>query len=532
MNRDEGDCEFQSNQRKVRAQVAKRPKPRGTGSKRSQNHVEHGVKGETSGKKSQDQAEHGLKGDLCARSPALGEVRALQTRTPGREPRVQCPVCACSLPSVDDVINDHLDKCLSRSAPRPPAPPRFEVYASDGGEQKETGAGVKPPATPCASYTARQELAPPFNTAAADEELPQRNTCSTSSRLEVTMQEAEHEGDSEGAIELGTDHPAMHKAGPAGAAGPPELCMSSQRMQLELRGISGAEGFGGVETVVVGRKFQRVSGAAGESVEIAREPENVRDSNALLVLLGCPQDGGGGGSGLSVKGGGSSAHAIEQRAALGHLPAALAAVLSPLLHTQRILVRGVLLEEAAGNATPQALRLECQLASTARSKQEVDEIADAWREVRSAAEASKGSTGGGRQKEQLEHLRRLLQEIQTRDAHLLHPAEVALLDAFHQMPEEAQALFLRLEARRRGWFRTAGLQYAEVPDVEAAVAALQEAGWAATAATEPGDELRARLEVRSPLPLAVCSERTLVPRHRAMQLQCGLINTGKPINAG
>eukprot|EP00854_Cymbomonas_tetramitiformis_P005412 gene5412-6563_t len=388
--------------------------------------------------------------------------------------------------------------------------------------EKETGAGVKPPATPCASYTARQELAPPFNTAAADEELPQRNTCSTSSRLEVTMQEAEHEGDSEGAIELGTDHPAMHKAGPAGAAGPPELCMSSQRMQLELRGISGAEGFGGVETVVVGRKFQhgcmseswclnevvvpvaeaqlswmkqRVSGAAGESVEIAREPENVRDSNALLVLLGCPQDGGGGGSGLSVKGGGSSAHAIEQRAALGHLPAALAAVLSPLLHTQRILVRGVLLEEAAGNATPQALRLECQLASTARSKQEVDEIADAWREVRSAAEASKGSTGGGRQKEQLEHLRRLLQEIQTRDAHLLHPAEVALLDAFHQMPEEAQALFLRLEARRRGWFRTAGLQYAEVPDVEAAVAALQEAGWAATAATEPGDELRARLEL-------------------------------------
>ncbi|KAK9794912.1 hypothetical protein WJX73_005165 [Symbiochloris irregularis] len=72
----------------------------------------------------------------------------------------------------------------------------------------------------------------------------------------------------------------------------------------------------------------------------------------------------------------------------------------------------------------------------------------------------------------------VIDTVTKHDGALLVQGELDMLDTFRGLPDPAQALFLRLFQRSGPWFRQRTLDYSEVPDVNAAVTQLINAGFA------------------------------------------------------
>ncbi|UTA47194.1 VRR-NUC domain-containing protein [Simiduia sp. 21SJ11W-1] len=75
----------------------------------------------------------------------------------------------------------------------------------------------------------------------------------------------------------------------------------------------------------------------------------------------------------------------------------------------------------------------------------------------------------------LENYQRLIGWVAERYGDLLKPAEKAYACTFSQLPENAQALLVRMITRKGAVFRTAKLHYAEIGDAEQALAKLPDA---------------------------------------------------------
>jgi hypothetical protein len=77
----------------------------------------------------------------------------------------------------------------------------------------------------------------------------------------------------------------------------------------------------------------------------------------------------------------------------------------------------------------------------------------------------------------LDNFQAVLQDVAARYGDLLHPEERARLDAFQQLPEGAQRLYVRMLTREGPWFRPEKLDYPDIPDGPGALAALLEHGF-------------------------------------------------------
>lgn len=85
----------------------------------------------------------------------------------------------------------------------------------------------------------------------------------------------------------------------------------------------------------------------------------------------------------------------------------------------------------------------------------------------------------------------LADTVLARDGELFSEEERARLDSIRVLPLPARLLLLRLAGRREGWLRRSRLGYAEIPELDAALAVLEEEGWLEQAPTAetPLDEL-------------------------------------------
>jgi hypothetical protein len=77
----------------------------------------------------------------------------------------------------------------------------------------------------------------------------------------------------------------------------------------------------------------------------------------------------------------------------------------------------------------------------------------------------------------LENFQAVLQGVEDRYGDLLHPEERACLGQFQRLPEGARRLYVRMLTREGPWFRRDKLEYPDIPEGPAALAALLEQGF-------------------------------------------------------
>ena len=89
----------------------------------------------------------------------------------------------------------------------------------------------------------------------------------------------------------------------------------------------------------------------------------------------------------------------------------------------------------------------------------------------------------------LHNFQRALDWIGERYADLLDVREQGFLTGFSALPQQSQALLVRMLMRRGPWFRADKLVYEEIPDIAAAAGPLLAQGWIDADAAMALDEL-------------------------------------------
>jgi Fanconi-associated nuclease 1 len=222
---------------------------------------------------------------------------------------------------------------------------------------------------------------------------------------------------------------------------------------------------------IAGRRFHRQAGAAaaGAAASLRREPSNAADANAILIAPPTTPDA----------------------PAYGHVPACVAEHLAPLLDRGWLRVECALPDGAAagseassGDAPSVVAR---GFANTALNPRAGAALRAGWAAALAAAAAA--NDAGGRLAAARRSFCLVAQTVLRRDAPLFPRRHAPMLAAAAALDADAQTLLLQMYSRKGPWFRISTLQYADVPDADAAVDALSAAGLARSMpAPADGDE--------------------------------------------
>ena len=332
-----------------------------------------------------------------------------------------CPVCGKSFAL--SAVNAHLDACLSRGGTGGGA------AAAHGGSAAPARAAALPPVAPAART-------PPPSRAAVFAPSPlQRGG--------------------------GADHAA---ASPA-AATPGGTTCDAAALHVPLRaGEPLTWPAAALAFRVAGRRFHRQAAAcaAGARATLRREPENAADCNAILVVAA------------------ATAADDVSAAPLGHVPAAIAAHLAPLLDRGWLRVQCALPDGAVASAAAPSADAPAAVAHGFAAADLPPRAAAAlragWAAAHAAADAAAGA--GGRAAAQRRSFRLVVQTVLRRDAPLFPRRHAAMLAAAAALDDAACTLLLQMHSRKGPWFRADALHYADVPDIDAALDALCAAGMA------------------------------------------------------
>ena len=332
----------------------------------------------------------------------------------GATEQAACPVCGRSMPL--SAVNAHLDACLSRG----------------GGN---AGATAAPAATPRAA-------ALPFAVAAQRTPPPARAAVFAPSPLQ--------HGATFDAADVAS--PLASQATPGGGASLLAPLAADEPLtwptpELRFR--------------IAGRRFHRQAGAApaGAAATLRREPSNAADANAILV---------------------APPTSLAAAAAYGHVPACIAEHLAPLLDRGWLRVECALpdgavagAEASSGDAPAVVARGFANMALPPRAGAA---LRAGWAAALAAAAAT--NDAGGRLAAQRRSFCLVAQTVLRRDAPLFPRRHAPMLAAAAALDADAQTLLLQMYTRKGPWFRIATLQYADVPDADAAVDALCAVGLA------------------------------------------------------
>lgn len=206
---------------------------------------------------------------------------------------------------------------------------------------------------------------------------------------------------------------------------------------------------GTFSTVIVGRRYGAVASETlrrGLDVRISLEMNNPHDHNALL----CTNPSG---------------------AAIGHLPALVAAKLGPLLRQQIVKrVRGVVMRDAGRHEN-----VMVSVRVSLGGDNDVGVAESIVQSLRSIAEDHKDSLVKA-PKRFLHRLNHIVETVEVIEGRALGDAEVDLLKAWKQLPPPARLLFARLAMRNKTYFASNKVIANDVSDVQRAVRQLTSAG--------------------------------------------------------
>ncbi|KAI4344868.1 hypothetical protein L6164_012055 [Bauhinia variegata] len=346
---------------------------------------------------------------------------------------VVCPVCGSKIPGEDYEINSHLDVCLSRGTKRKltqrtllqfnfSSIPKVQSFSGskklnnvvvlsgpDDGTIQNLGNGLP-------DFSTEDEIEDDKCELVEDLENNHRIDCTTDS-LSLSLKN----GISDFKL---TDSEAS------------------------LTGVT-------LETFIVGRRYtDHKEISPGVSISLLRDPDNVKDPNAIKVVssdLGCCK-------------------------LFGFLSRELAENLSPLIDKYGLQFEGHVSSVQSHPLKAVQIQIACQRIPDGESKFKDDETFKClWENVQHAVEIARNCPHSFA-KYQLNFCV-MLQELLGNNIHLLTEDEKFFLELFTSLSDDSQRLFVRLYMRKGPWFRMSNISYPEILDPQKAVVGLIEKGY-------------------------------------------------------
>ncbi|KAK7295657.1 hypothetical protein RJT34_18568 [Clitoria ternatea] len=326
---------------------------------------------------------------------------------------VTCPVCSRKLPGDNHRINSHLDSCLSQ--PNPPI----------------TKSKRK--------LTQRTLLQLNFTRPFSKPKSESLSDCSNA----VLPLEWNRNDECEGEL---TEN---HKVDPGATPCPLPLNIvvpdSPDSYESDVLGVL-------LETFIVGRRYSsdREEVCPGIAISLLRDPQNVKDSNAIKVVLADP---------ACFK-------------SLGFLPRELAQYLSPLIDKYGLEFQGHITSVPKHSVGVVPIQIMCYKTSDGESKHADETFNYLWKNAQHAVEFANRNPPSS-VKYQLNFCL-MLQEVLRNNVHLLTEDEKTYMESFTSLSNDSQRLFIRLYTRKGPWFRTSSISYPEIADTQKAVKELDE----------------------------------------------------------
>ncbi|XP_062228199.1 fanconi-associated nuclease 1 homolog isoform X2 [Phragmites australis] len=211
----------------------------------------------------------------------------------------------------------------------------------------------------------------------------------------------------------------------------------------------------GIGSSKVGRRFhENVELREGEGIIVLRDPQNVKDPDAIKVLYA----------------------AFECEEMLGYLPRELAKVLAPLMDKHYVECEGLVVglpERHLDNVPIQITIQKCK--SDNQRNDDPNYWQPLWENFISAVR-----TGNFQQPSSAiyqTNFNLMIADVIANHTHVFSDQEKSFLGSFKLLSDDGQRLFVRIYTRKGPWFRKSSISYREISDLEHAVMELKLAGY-------------------------------------------------------
>ncbi|KAL5758235.1 hypothetical protein ACOSP7_020846 [Xanthoceras sorbifolium] len=365
-------------------------------------------------------------------------------------PLITCPVCAINVPADDSVINSHLDACLSRGTKRKLSQRtllqfnfsaqskvqiqcnetellRTDVVCNNPGETLPENAFCGSP-----NFVAVEENG--------------NNRCD---ELQLNLESVKQTniGDS---TETPMNHQRIHCQNHMSSSSP-DSEVPILDVDMNIDDISVAT----LQTFIVGRRFSDEKGIKfGACITLLREPDNVKDPNAIRVLSadsGCCK-------------------------ALGYLPRELSQYLSPLIEKFCLDFEGYATSASKTSLDAVPITITCnKVISNGGKDDDIEVFKFLWKKALHVAKFAKNYPSNMIKYQHNFNL--LIEEVLRSTPHLFKEDEKTFMESFSALSGGSQRLFVRLYTRKGPWFRLSNISYPEVSDLQEAIKELSANGF-------------------------------------------------------
>uniref|UniRef100_A0A5B6YVN6 Fanconi-associated nuclease n=1 Tax=Davidia involucrata TaxID=16924 RepID=A0A5B6YVN6_DAVIN len=363
---------------------------------------------------------------------------------------VTCPVCGNTVRGENYVINSHLDTCLARGTKRKLSQrtllqlnfcsrSKVRIGSSESDHigtnfiQRDADNSLV-----CDTIHKLHDIG-----RAGENDTSHYKPSLNSGSIMQTYEDGSIESSiSDDRINYGVDLPSLS----------PENEMPKYDMAESVDNMSGVV----LETFIVGRRFgEKVELNLGASISLLRDPDNVKDPNAVKVLSadsGCCK-------------------------VLGFLPRELAQYLSPLMDNYCLSFEGHItsVPEHALAIVPIQIMCQKRMSHAEKENYDLQVFKSLWKHAFHVVESTKTCPPSMTKYQQNFFL--LIQEVLRSYPHLFTHDEKNFLETFTSLSDDSQRLFVRLYTRKGPSFRMSNISYPEISDCRQAVKGLSAAGY-------------------------------------------------------
>ncbi|XWS13293.1 hypothetical protein CRYUN_Cryun36dG0025000 [Craigia yunnanensis] len=389
---------------------------------------------------------------LCDKNGSLAETRCSKGKVEmSNSDWVTCPVCGNNVSGEDYTINSHLDGCLSRGTKRKLTQrtllqlnfgcSQSKVQISSGESEQLLTSDLNK--SPCDS---EENATRGFSKISPSEEKShdqRRQLPYTESVKQIDMAGSTENPISNGRENIMVEFPAL----------PTDNEEPRHRMDETVDSISGMA----MDTFIVGRRFSDEKDVnLGASISLQRDPDNIKDSNAIKVLSAS-----------------SSCCKV-----LGYLPRELAQYLSPLIEKYCLSFEGYVIAGPSHSLDAVPIQIVCQnmIFNGEKGCDNFEVFKHLWQKALQVVEFAKNRPPNTTKYQQNFCL--LLKEVLTSSPHLFTEDEKKFIESFTSLSEDSQRLFVRLYTRKGPWFRLSTIMYPEVCNPQQAIKELSATGYA------------------------------------------------------
>ncbi|KAJ4723045.1 Fanconi-associated nuclease [Melia azedarach] len=362
---------------------------------------------------------------------------------------VTCPICGKDVPDDNYTINSHLDACLSRGTKRKltqctllqlnfSAQTKIQNISN---ETKLSGTNVFPEGQDESLAQNAIHGLPNFAVVEDNDNNHFRSALSMESFKQAYMGGSTEDPISYQRINL-KDRTASSS---------PNNYVPKHGMDVTNDDMSKSS----LQTFIVGRRYSDEKGInIGAGISLLRDPDNVKDPNAIKVLSsdsGCCK-------------------------VLGYLPKELSQYLSPLIDKSSLSFECcvVLAPKNPLDAVPIKITYH-KMISDAEKDDDIEVSKYLWEKALCVAESAKRYPSCMIKYQHNFNL--LIQEVLKSSPHLFTNDEKVFLESFSALSEDSQRLFVRIYMRKGPWFRLSNISYPEVSDSLRAVKELSASGY-------------------------------------------------------